>query len=218
MSKRNESTTTEIVDVADGDIDVAVDGNSDLEVVESDEVVTDEVELDEPDLAQATEQAEATADGDEAAEAAPRVMVDPRGPRFGAAITVVVLAVALITIPSVIAVVLLVAQAIVFGAAALFGLKAQPYGMLYRSYVAPRLGPPDALEDEAPPRFAQQVGLAFVLVAIVALALSAVPVAQIATALALAAAFLNAAFNFCLGCEIYLLVQRIKSRRAPATS
>ena len=215
MSKRNESTTTEIVEVADGDVDVAIDGDSDLEVIESDEVVTDEVELDEPDSEAVTDQAEVAV---VTADAAPRIMVDPRGPRFGAAITVVVLAVALITIPSVIAVVLLVAQAIVFGAAALFGLKAQPYGMLYRSYIAPRLGPPDALEDEAPPRFAQQVGLAFVLVAIVALALSAVPVAQIATAFALAAAFLNAAFNFCLGCEIYLLVQRIRSRKAATAS
>lgn len=215
MSKRNESTTTEIVEVADGDVDVAIDGDSDLEVIESDDVVTDDPA---EERVVDTEETDETAADDGEKATVPRVMVDPRGPRFGAAITVVVLAVALITIPSVIAVVLLVAQAIVFGAAALFGLKAQPYGMLYRSYVAPRLGPPDALEDEAPPRFAQQVGLAFVLVAIVALALSAVPVAQIATALALAAAFLNAAFNFCLGCEIYLLVQRIKSRRAPATS
>lgn len=215
MSKRNESTTTEIVEVADGDVDVAIDGDSGLEVIESDEVVTDDREIDEPDLEAVTDQAEVAV---VTADAAPRIMVDPRGPRFGAAITVVVLAVALITIPSVIAVVLLVAQAIVFGAAALFGLKAQPYGMLYRSYIAPRLGPPDALEDEAPPRFAQQVGLAFVLVAIVALALSAVPVAQIATAFALAAAFLNAAFNFCLGCEIYLLVQRIRSRKAATAS
>ena len=103
-------------------------------------------------------------------------------------------------------------QAIVFGAAALFGLKAQPYGMLYRAAVAPRLGPPDELEDEAPPRFAQQVGLVFVLIAMVGLALGLVPVAQIATAFALAAAFLNAAFNFCLGCEMYLLFQRVRSR------
>ena len=148
------------------------------------------------------------------------VLIDPRGPRFGAAITVVVLAVALLTIPSITSVLLLVVQAVVFGAAAMFGLKAQPYGWLYRQYVRPRLGPPSELEDEAPPRFAQQVGLVFVIVALVGLALSSPIVAMVATALALAAAFLNAAFNFCLGCEIYLLVQRLRSRRsaAPATA
>lgn len=142
-----------------------------------------------------------------------RTMIDPRGPRFGAAITVVVLAVVLLTIPSILSVLLLVVQAVAFGAAALFGLKAQPYGWLYRTSVAPRLGPPADLEDEAPPRFAQQVGLAFVLVALVALSFDLVPVALVATAFALAAAFLNAAFNFCLGCEIYLLFQRVKARR-----
>ena len=140
-------------------------------------------------------------------------MIDPRGPRFGAAITVVVLAVVLLTIPSILSVLLLVAQAVAFGAAALFGLKAQPYGWLYRKAVAPRLGPPAELEDEAPPRFAQQVGLVFVLVALVGLSFGLAPVALVATAFALAAAFLNAAFNFCLGCEIYLLFQRVKARR-----
>ncbi|MFN8125200.1 MAG: DUF4395 domain-containing protein [Candidatus Nanopelagicales bacterium] len=138
--------------------------------------------------------------------------IDPRGPRFSAAITVVVLAVALITIPSITSVVLLVWQAIAFGAAALLGLQAQPYGRLYRAVVQPRLSPPQHLEDAAPPRFAQQVGLAFVLVALVGLAFALPLVAQIATAFALAAAFLNAAFNFCLGCEIYLLVQRFRRR------
>ncbi len=153
------------------------------------------------------------AHGDESpsdAAAAPRQMIDPRGPRFGAAITVLVLAVALLAIPSIVAVILLVWQAIAFGAAALFGISAQPYGMLYRASVAPKLGPPAELEDAAPPRFAQQVGLVFVLVALGGLAFGVPLVAQLATALALAAAFLNAAFNFCLGCEIYLLAQRFR--------
>lgn len=142
-----------------------------------------------------------------------RTMVDPRGPRFAAAVTVVVLAAALLTIPSVTSVVLLFVQALAFGAAALFGIKAQPYGWFFRKALAPRLGPPAELEDGAPPRFAQQVGLGFVLIAMVGLSLSAPPVARIAVAFALAAAFLNAVFNFCLGCEIYLLIQRLRHRR-----
>jgi hypothetical protein len=34
----------------------------------------------------------------------------------------------------------------------------------------------------------------------------------VATAAALAAAFLNAAFGYCLGCEMYLLVRRVTVR------
>ena len=59
---------------------------------------------------------------------------------------------------------LLAGQAAVFAAGALAGLRFAPYGLLYRYLVRPRLGPPDELEDEAPPRFAQGVGLAFALV------------------------------------------------------
>ena len=168
---------------------------------------------------EATEAAADSPPGPGAENAAPAdtpTMIDPRGPRFGAAITVVVLVAALLTIPSITSVVLLVWQAIAFGAAALLGLQAQPYGWLYRTMLAPRLGPPSHLEDAAPPRFAQQVGLVFVVVALVGLAIGVPVVAQIATAFALAAAFLNAAFNFCLGCEIYLLVQRIRHRSVPA--
>lgn len=143
-------------------------------------------------------------------------MIDPRGPRFAAAVTVVVLAFALLTIPSITAVLILVWQAIAFGAAALFGLKAHPYGAIYRVLVQPRLGPPKELEEEAPPRFAQQVGLGFVLIALVGLAFGVPLVATVAVACALAAAFLNAAFNFCLGCEIYLIGRRIAARRRTA--
>jgi hypothetical protein len=152
-----------------------------------------------------------------------RVMVDPRGPRFAAAVTTVVLAVALLAIPddplqeSLLPVLLLTFQALVFGAAALFGLKAQLYGRIYRWLLAPRLRPPAELEDEAPPRFAQKVGLVFVLVALGGLALGAPLVAKVAVALALAAAFLNAAFNFCLGCEMYLLYKRLSARPGAAT-
>lgn len=151
---------------------------------------------------------------------ADRVMVDPRGPRFAATVTTVVLAITLLAIPDnefstdLLAVVLLTFQAAVFGAAALFGLKAQLYGRIYRAFIAPRLAPPKELEDEAPPRFAQQIGLAFVLVALVGLAWGAPIVAKVAVALALAAAFLNAAFNFCLGCEIYVLYRRLAAGRS----
>ena len=93
MSKRNESTTTEIVEVADGDVDVAIDGDSDLEVIESDDVVTDDPA---EERVVDTEETDETAADDGEKATVPRVMVDPRGPRFGAAITVVFMSFALV--------------------------------------------------------------------------------------------------------------------------
>jgi hypothetical protein len=137
------------------------------------------------------------------------VEIDPRGPRFGALITTVVLAVVLVTG----SVWLLAAQAVVFAAGALFGLRYAPYGWLYRRLVRPRLGPPAELEPEAPPRFAQGVGLAFAAVGVVGYAAGLTWLGAAATAAALAAAFLNGVFGFCLGCQMYVLIRRIRPGR-----
>jgi hypothetical protein len=131
--------------------------------------------------------------------------IDPRGPRFAASITTVVLAVVLVTG----SVWLLVAQAVVFAAGAIFGLRYSPYGRLYRRLVRPRLGPPAELEPEAPPRFAQAVGLIFAVTGVAGYAAGLTWLGMTATAAALIAAFLNAVFGFCLGCEMYLLIRRI---------
>lgn len=83
-----------------------------------------------------------------------------------------------------------------------------PWGVVFRRFVRPRLAPPTELEDPRPPRFAQGVGLFVVTIGLV-LHLLGVPWAlPIATAAAFIAAFLNAAFSFCLGCQLYLLLQR----------
>jgi hypothetical protein len=140
--------------------------------------------------------------------------VDARGPRFGAGVTTAVLAVTLLTIPSTLSLVLLSWQTLVFGLGAVFGIAAQPYGVLFRRVVRPRLAPPTEFEDPAPPRFAQAVGLAFGLVGLVGLVTGADVVAYVAVAFALGAAFLNAAFAFCLGCEVYLLGKRLGHRSA----
>jgi hypothetical protein len=95
---------------------------------------------------------------------------------------------------------------------ALGGLRMAPYGWVYRALVRPRLGPPTELEEEAPPRFAQTVGLVFGVVALVAALLGWTAVAVASVALALVAAFLNAAFGYCLGCEMYLLLRRLPNR------
>jgi uncharacterized protein DUF4395 len=145
---------------------------------------------------------------------APVRMVDVRGPRFGAWITTVVLAVALLTASGV----LVAVQAAVFAVGALAGLRYAPYGALFRVLVAPRLGPVREREPEAPPRFAQLVGLVFAVVGALGYLLGAPLAGAIATGLALVAALLNAATGFCLGCELYLLVRRTAGPRTRATA
>ncbi|CAM3445381.1 DUF4395 domain-containing protein [Kibdelosporangium persicum] len=141
--------------------------------------------------------------------------VDPRGPRLAAWITTAVLAVALATQwwP------LLAAQAVIFAIGAFAGLRYAPYSLIYKHFVAPRLRPTGEREDAAPLRFAQGVGFAFAAVGTVAFVLGASTLGIVATAFALAAAFLNAAFGFCLGCETYLLLRRLTpsvGRQTPA--
>lgn len=139
--------------------------------------------------------------------------IDPRGPRFTASVTAVLLVAALLS-PEDIATVLVAVQALFFAVGVALGVQRTPTGLVFRSLVRPRLSRPDALEDPAPPRFAQGVGLAFAAVALVGYLTGAVLVGQVAVGLALVAALLNAVFGFCLGCEMYLLGLRL-TRRAP---
>ena len=137
----------------------------------------------------------------------PSLYVDPRGQRFGASVTSVVLAVVLLTSASW----LLALQALVFALGA-WDLGRQPYGVVFRRLVRQRLGPPAELEAAAPPRFAQLVGLAFALVGLAGYLSGAPLVGAVATGLALIAALLNAVFGFCLGCELHLLLARALGR------
>ena len=137
-----------------------------------------------------------------------RTYIDARGPRFGAVITTTVLAVALITQNRWV----LVAQGLVFAIGALRGPQFTPYGLFFKKFVKPRLAQPGPTEDVRPPKFAQTVGFAFALVGSVAAFAGADLVFTIATGFALGAAFLNAAFNYCLGCEMYLLLVRFTSK------
>ena len=131
--------------------------------------------------------------------------IDPRGPRFGALVTMVVFAVVLVTSN----IWLLTAQAVVFALGALLGLRYSPYGLIYRWLIRPRLGPPKELEAEAPPRFAQAVGLVISLIGIVGYATGVTPLGMAAAAAGLVAAVLNGVFGLCLGCEMYLLIRRM---------
>ena len=135
---------------------------------------------------------------------APSPQIDVRAPRFAAAVTAAVLAVALLTGSGW----LVAAQAAVFAIGAVGGLRISPYGLLFRVLVAPRLGPGREREPEAPPRFAQLVGLLFAVVGAAGYLLGAPVLGAVATGFALVAALLNAVTGFCLGCELYLIARR----------
>ena len=141
--------------------------------------------------------------------------IDPRAPRFAAWVTTAVLIIVLATGSAG----LLAAQAVVFAIGAFVGLRAHPYSLLYRVLVAPRLAPPTEREDPAPVRFSQGLGLIFAAVGALGYATGLTALGMTATAAALAAAFLNAAFGFCLGCEVYLrLPARLRGRASTGTS
>lgn len=140
--------------------------------------------------------------------AQPAPLVDPRGPRFGAGVTSVILIISLALGPDWGLIPLLI-QLIAFAAGSLLGLRYQPWGILFRRFIAPRLGKPGEPEDARPPRFAQTVGLVFAVLGVIG-SLFALPVLYyIAVGFALLAALLNAVFGFCLGCEMYLLGKRL---------
>jgi hypothetical protein len=138
-------------------------------------------------------------------------LLDPRGPRFAAAVTSVVLVLVMVLASGWLA----LAQAAVFAVSALWP-RYSPYGLLYRALLAPRLPRPTELEPAAPVRFAQAVGCAFTTVAALGYLFGVTLLGLVLAGLALLAAFLNAAFGLCLGCEVYLAFRRLTNRPIPA--
>lgn len=124
---------------------------------------------------------------------------DPRALRFGAALTSLILAAVLVTGSSG----LLTFQVLAFACGVVWR---SPYTLLFKAVVR---SAPAYTEDSRPPRFAQGVGLVFGVAGLIGYLAGITPLALAATAAALLAAFLNAAFGFCLGCEMYLLVRRL---------
>jgi hypothetical protein len=137
--------------------------------------------------------------------------IDPRGPRFGAGITAVLLLIVVflgLAGLTTAAFVLLLLAAALFAWGAFAGIQRHPYGLLFKRVVRPRLAPPAELEDAAPPTFAQGIGLVVTGLGVI-LHLFGVPyILVIAAALAFIAAFLNSVFGYCIGCQIFLLLVR----------
>jgi len=138
----------------------------------------------------------------------PVVSIDARGPRFSASLTVIVLAIALVTNN----VWVIAFQSAVFAIGAIRGPQFTPYAFIFKKVVKSRLKSSPTFEDVRPPRFAQAVGLGFAVVALIGSVTGSSVLFSVAVSFALAAAFLNAAFNYCLGCQMYLLLVRATTK------
>jgi len=141
--------------------------------------------------------------------------VDVRGPRFAAWVTTAVLLVVLVTsaFSTVAATLILALQGVVFAIGAARGPRKHPYGLVFAKLVAPRISPISEKEPTPPLKFAQLVGFIFAVAGVAGFAFGAPLLGTIATGFALFAAFLNAAFGICLGCQIYPLVVRLSNRK-----
>jgi Domain of unknown function (DUF4395) len=145
-------------------------------------------------------------------------LVDARGPRFSAWVTTVVIVATLIAaaVSSIAAAVILAVQAVVFAIGAWRGPRDHPYGLIFQRLVVPRLGPVTEKEPVPPLKFAQLVGFVFAVLGVIGFAAGIPLLGLVATGFALVAAFLNAAFGVCLGCQIYPLVARFRRASSPA--
>lgn len=96
-----------------------------------------------------------------------------------------------------------------FVARVLTGPTLSPLGQLVTRVVTPRLGVAPRLVPGPPKRFAQGIGAGFsVTAAVLALGFDRWAAAQVVLGLLAGAAFLEAAFAFCLGCKVFALLMR----------
>ena len=142
--------------------------------------------------------------------------IDPRGHRFNAVPTSVVIAAAIVTLETLpaVATVLVVFQFVVFVIGGFFNLQASPYAQFFARAVRPRIGPPAEWEDAAPPAFSQVVGSVLLAATVIALLIpGGIVAAYVALSLALVASLLNATVGLCLGCELYVVLQRLQASK-----
>jgi hypothetical protein len=143
-------------------------------------------------------------------------LVDVRGPRFAAWVTTAVLVITLIvsSFSLTAAAVILGVQAVVFAIGAIGGPRKHPYGVIFAKLIAANIAPVSEREPVPPLKFAQLVGFVFAVIGAVGFATGLAVLGLAASGFALVAAFLNAAFAICLGCQLYPLVARF--RRTPS--
>lgn len=141
------------------------------------------------------------------------VQLDPRGVRFGAAVSLLVALVAVVLGPTLAGLLVTAALALLFVPGAIWGPQSTVQAALFKTFIRPRLNAPTETESSLPPRFAQQVGLVCAGVALV-FGLVGLPVGFfVGAGFVVVASFLNAVFGLCLGCEVYVGFKRLVAAR-----
>jgi hypothetical protein len=140
--------------------------------------------------------------------------LDPRGPRFGAGISsilmLVVIYLSLDPGSKGSALVVMGFAVVMFTFGSLLGPAKHPYSYLYKYTLRKFLNAPAYLEPATPVHFAQIIGLVITGLGLL-LGLLGVPNAlPIAAAAAFMAAFVNAVFAYCIGCQMYLGLKRLE--------
>jgi len=138
-------------------------------------------------------------------DAAPKP-IDPRGPQFNQACIAAVLLVAFVgnwplVVPGV---------AVVLLAGAALGPRFGLFLAFFATVVKPRLSPPSELEDPRPPRFAAALGTLVLAAATVAFVADQVDLGGILALAVAVLAGLAAGSGICVGCEIYLVMARMR--------
>lgn len=139
--------------------------------------------------------------------------LDPRGPRFGAGITsiLMVLVIYFSLAPETINIAfgIMAFAVLMFTFGSLLGPAKHPYSYLYKYTLRKFLKDPTELEAPKPVHFAQVVGLLVTGTGFLLHVLAVPNALPVAAAAAFIAAFLNAVFAYCLGCQMYLGLKRL---------
>ncbi|MBU3701075.1 MAG: DUF4395 family protein [Acidimicrobiia bacterium] len=132
--------------------------------------------------------------------------IDPRGPRTNQAVLATALVLGFLTSQTWVAP--LFAVVLFLGAA--FGPKWGPVLRFYGAVIRPRLSPPAELEDPRPPRFAATVGVIFLVAATISFAAGATGLGWALSLVVAALAALAAVTGLCVGCEMYVMLVRLR--------
>ena len=131
---------------------------------------------------------------------APVRLIDPRGQRFGAGLSAVVLAVGIALDLPIVALLVGIALAASSALGTRWFVFGRPWPTI-RHLLS--LGPPAAPEPEVGPRFAQALGSTFLALGVVLLALGIRPLGWLPVGAVVALQALLAVTGFCLGCRLY---------------
>ena len=138
---------------------------------------------------------------DAAAHLPPAGKIDPRGHRFGAGLSALLLVASFATgwVPGILLALLSI------GTSAAFGLRYSIYGAIWRRIARTLRLPKVEPEHEYPPRFAQTLGSVALILALVAFAVGATAIGWVFALAVAALQTLLAVTGYCLGCRLYFL-------------